>query len=178
MISQMQHFVAGKTQTLNRRIGRLREKSVQSARSTAQGSADFIKGLKTPVRVVARSGVKLAAVSQNAVQELIELQSDALTAAIGEVALRLERASRAGSMIELVRDQVEMIPATRERIAGDAGRAMQVFATAGREVRSVATHAYGRVKDGAAKQAPARTVRRKAKKAAGRGRTRARKTAA
>ena len=113
MINQMQDFVAGKTQTLNRRIGRLREKSVQSARATAQGSADFIKGLKTPVRVVARSGVKLAAVSQNAVQELIELQSDALTAAIAR--------SRAAARARFARGQRDRARARPGR--DDAGHA-------------------------------------------------------
>jgi phasin family protein len=178
MISQMQEFVTEKAQAINRQVSRLRQGSVQSARSAAQGSADFIKGLKTPVRVVARSGIKLAAVSQTAVQELIELQSDMLTSAIAEVALRLERASRAGNVVELVRDQVEMLPATRERIAGDTGRAMQVFAAAGREARSVATHTLDRVKENAGKQAPARAVRRTAKKAARKTRTRSRKAAA
>ena len=60
--------------------------------------------------MVARLGVKLASVSQTAVQELIELQSDALTAAITEFAQRLERAAQAASVIELIRDQVHMLP--------------------------------------------------------------------
>jgi hypothetical protein len=131
------------------------------------------------VRVVARSGVKLSAVSQTAVEELIELQSDMLTAAIAEAALRLERASRADSVVELVRDQFEMIPATRARMASDAERALAILTSAGREVRSVAAHAYERVVDTDVHAPVQRQTRRKAKKVARKttARARARKAA-
>jgi hypothetical protein len=174
VISQMQEFVVGKAQALNGQVTRIRQESVRSARAAAQDSAESLKSLKNPVRMIARSGVRFSAVSQTAVQELIELQLDMLTAAISEVALRLERASRADSVIELVRDQVDMLPATRARIADDAGRAVQIVATAGRELRGVARQAYARVADSAAQPAAPRRARRSPKKA----RRRTRKAAA
>jgi hypothetical protein len=179
MISQMQDFVAEKTQAINSQVSKLRQESVRSARAAALGSAGSIKSLKAPVRVVARSGVKLSAVSQTAVEELIELQSDMLTAAIAEAALRLERASRADSVVELVRDQFEMIPATRARMASDAERALAILTSAGREVRSVAAHAYERVVDTDVQAPVQRKTRRKAKKVARKttARARARKAA-
>lgn len=164
MISQMQEFVVGKAQALNHQVARIRQESVRSARAAAQDSAESLKSFKNPVRRIARSGVRISAVSQTAVQELIELQSDMLTAAISEVALRLERASRAGSVVELVRDQVEMLPATRARFADDAGRAAQIVATAGRELRGVARQTYARVADTAAHPATQRRARRSRKK--------------
>ena len=176
MIAQMQEFVAEKAQALNGQVTRIRHESVKSARVAAHGSAESLKALKSPVRMVARSGVKLANVSQTAVQELIELQSDVLTAAITEVAQRLERAAQAASVIELIRDQVQMLPATRARMAGDAGRVVQIVRSAGREMRHVATETYGRVTD-AAEAAPVRTRRRK-KKATRRVAKRSRKSAA
>jgi len=81
------------------------------------------QGAEVPVRTLARSGIKITNVSQTAVASLIELQSDMLTSAISDAALRLERASRADNIVELVREQVEMIPATRDRIVEDAQRA-------------------------------------------------------
>jgi hypothetical protein len=165
VISQMQEFVVGKAQALNGQVARIRQESLRSARAAAQDSAESLKSLKNPVRVIARSGVRFSAVSQTAVQELIELQSDMLTAAISEVALRLERASRADSVVELVRDQVDMLPATRARIADDAGRAVQIVATAGRELRGVARQAYARVADTAVPPAAPRRARRRPKKA-------------
>ena len=178
MISQVQEFVVGKAQGLTDRVTRIRHDSVKSARIAAQDSAESLKALKNPMRMVARSGVKLSSVSQTAVQELIELQSEMLTAAISEVALRLERAARAANVIELVRDQVEMIPATRKRMAGDAGRVIQIVASAGREIRDVASATYGRVTDAAEKPASVRNRRPRAKKAARRASTKSRKTSA
>ncbi len=177
MLSQMQEFVVEKAQALNEQVTRIRQESVHSARAAAQGSAESLKTLKDPVRVVARSGVKLSALSQGAVQELIELQSEMLTAAISEFAQRLERASRAASVVELVREQVEMLPATRARIADDAGRAVQIVATAGREIRGVATQAFERVTDRTEKVSPATRTRRAPRKSARRGATRSRKAA-
>src|SRR6185503_17151133 len=178
MISQLQEFVVDKAQALNDQVTRIRQGSVKSARVAVQGTAESLKGLKNPVRLVARSGVRLSTVSQTAVQELIELQSEALTAAITEFALRLERAARAASVGELVRDQVEMLPATRARVAGDAGRVLQIVTSASREIRDLATETFERVTEAAEKPAPVRSRRRKAKKAARRSATRSRKAAA
>ncbi len=165
MISQMQEFVVGKAQALNGQVARIRQESVRSARAAAQDSAESLKSLKNPVRTIARSGVRISAVSQTAVQELIELQSDMLTAALSEAALRLERASRAPNVIELVRAQVEMLPATRARISDEAGRVVRIVATAGRGLRGVARQAYARVADTAAAPATPRRARRTPKKA-------------
>jgi phasin family protein len=178
MISQMQEFVVDKAQALNHQVTRIRQGSVKSARVAVQGSAASLKALKNPVRLVARSGVRLSSLSQTAVQELIELQSEALTAAITEFALRLERAARAASVGELVRDQLEMLPATRARVAGDAGRVLQIVTSAGREIRDLATETFERVTVAAEKPAPARSRRRKSKKVARRSATRSRKAAA
>jgi hypothetical protein len=176
MMMQMQDFVAEKAQSLSDQVTRMRQESIKSARVAAQGSAESLKALKTPVRTVARGGIRLSAVSQSALQELIELQSETLTAAINEVALRLERAARAENVIELVRDQVEMIPATRARLAADAGRVVAIFTTAGRGIRDVAAQTYERVADPAEKPAPARS--RRPRKAARRTAARSRKSAA
>jgi hypothetical protein len=124
-------------------------------------------------------------VSQTAVASLIELQSDMLTSAISDAALRLERASRADNLVELVRDQVEMIPATRDRIVEDAQRAALIFKHAGRDLRGVATNLYERVVETAEENLPEVTVTkrrakagaRKTKAAVRKTATRARKTA-
>jgi hypothetical protein len=171
MMSQVQEFVAGKAQALNDQVTRFRQETIRSARVAANDGADSLKALKTPLRTVARGSVRLSTVSQTAVQELIELQSEALTAALNEFALRLERASRAVGVVELVRDQVEMMPATRARLAADAGRVGEIFASAGRELRDVAAQTYGRVADTTEKAAPPRQ-RARAKKTVRRARSR------
>lgn len=181
MIVEMQEYVAERGELLRGQVQKLRETSSESIREAITGSAETIKSLKSPVRAIARSSVKLSTVSQEAVQNLIELQSDVVTSALTEVALRLERATKADNLVELVREQFELVPATRDRIVEDANRAVTIFKTAGREFRNVAKHTIEMVYDkGKADVEAGKPVRRKtaAKRPARKAPARARKTAA
>ena len=182
MIAQMQDFVAEQTAILQDQVEKIRKDSVETVREAVVGSAENLKALKSPVRTLARSGVKVTAVSQNAVASLIELQSDMLTSALSDAALRLERASRADNILELVREQIEMIPATRARIVEDAQRAALIIKHAGRDLRGVASSLYERVVETAEEKIPEVKVkvakRKPAKRAARKAPVRARKTAA
>jgi hypothetical protein len=86
-----------------------------------------------------------------------------VTSALNDVALRLERATRAENLIEFVREQIELTPATRARMVEDASRAVTIFRTAGRDIRNVAIHAYSSIVEKAEKEAvaPKAAVRRK-----------------
>ena len=168
MINQVQEFVAEQAAALSSQVEKMRKESVETVREAVVGSASGLKALKSPVRTLARSGIKITNVSQTAVASLIELQSDMLTSAISDAALRLERASRADNIVELVREQVEMIPATRDRIVEDAQRAALIFKHAGRDLRGVATNLYERVVETAEENIPEVTVTKRRAKAGAR----------
>ena len=180
MIVEVRDYVAERGELLRGQVSKIRETSVESVREAFTGSAESLKALKSPVRMIARSSVKLSAVSQEAVQNLIELQSDVVTSALTDVAVRLERATKADGLIELVREQIELTPATRDRIVEDATRAVTIVRTAGREIRNVAVHAFEtlavKAKDEVVK--PARRKVKAATKRARKAPVRARKTAA
>ena len=169
MIVELREYVAERGELLVGQVRKLRATSGERVREAVTGSAGNIKSLKSPIRVIARSGVKLTSVSQSAVQNLIELQSEMLTSALTDVALRLERATRATSIVDLVRDQIELTPATRARIVDDANRAVSIFKDAGRGIRGVATHAYESIVEKNAKEPiekAAKPARRKTAKRA------------
>ena len=182
MIAQMQDFVAEQTAVLQGQVEKIAKESVETVRESVVGGAETLKSFKAPVRTIARSTIKVTNVSQTAVANLIDLQSDMLTSAISDAALRLERASRADNILELVREQIEMIPATRARIVEDAQRAALIFKHAGRVLRGVATSLYERVVETAEEKIPEVKVkvakRKPAKRAARKAPVRARKTAA
>jgi myosin heavy subunit len=179
MIEQIQDFVSEQTSALSGQVQKIRKESAETVREAFVGSAENIKALKSPVRVFARSGVKVTTVSQTAVSSLIELQSDMLTSALSDVALRLERAARAENVIDLMRDQFEMLPATRSRVVEDAQRAVEIFKVAGRDLRNVATHTYERVVETAEEKIPeVKTAKRKVKTAVRKTKARVRKAAA
>ncbi len=163
MIVDMQEFVTERGEVLVGQVRKMRETSVETVREAVVGSAETLKALKSPVRMIARSGVKLTTVSQATLQNLIELQSDVVTSALNDVALRLERATRAENIVEFVREQIELTPASRARMVEDASRAVTIFKTASRDIRNVARHAYESIVEKAEKEAeaPKAAVRRK-----------------
>ena len=167
MITEMQEFVSEQTQALAEQARKFGKDPVASARAAAETSADAIKSLKSPIHAFARSGVKLTTVAESTVVNLIELQSQVVTSAMTDAARRLERAAKAENIIDLVRDQAELLVATRDRVVDETKRAVEIFTTAGSEVRAVGTHLYGQVFESAPTERPkAKTKRaRKTKRA-------------
>jgi hypothetical protein len=182
MFNQIQEFVTEQTQALAGQAQKFRDDPVETVREAAVTSAEGVKSLKQPVRVIARSGVKLTAISQTALQGLIELQSEIVTSALTDAAVRLERAARADNVVDLLQEQAEALRATRDRIVDEASQAMVIFRHAGRDVARVASQAYAKVVESDEEAAPAPKSTRKAKrpvrKTSARKTTRARKVAA
>jgi hypothetical protein len=172
MIGPVREFMAARAAQLAGRIRGARVGSVASARGVVRSSAATIKHLQSPVHAVGRSGVKLTALTQTLSRNLIELQTEIVSAALTGTARRLEHAASAASLAELVRGQIELLPATRERLVGDAQRTARLFRDASREVRGVAVDTYREIvasgRAPAASPAPkrrAKPARKRAKRA-------------
>ena len=180
MRNKIKDFVTEQSQAMAEQALKLRTQPVQVARDAAVKSAERIKSLKDPIRALSRSGVKLTAISQGTAQSLIELQAEIVTTALTEAAEQLERAARTDNVMDLMRDQADVLRATRERIVSDITQAVAIFKDAGGDVRKVATQTYSRVA-GKAKEAPAvakaKRPARKAKRVIRKTAARARKTA-
>jgi hypothetical protein len=97
---------------------------------------------------------------------------------LSNAAAQLERAAQTESVMDLARDQADVLRATRERIVEDLNKAVAIFKDAGGNVRGVATQAYGGLAREAKRQKPAATRRKPAtKKAVRKVKRTARKTA-
>jgi phasin family protein len=166
MVNKIKDFVNEQREILAEQAGKLRTDPVKAARAASLKSAERIKALKDPIRAVSRSGVKLTAISQNTAERLIQLQEQLVTSALTDAAAQLERAARADNVVALVRDQADVLRATRERIVSDITEAVTILKDAGGDVRKVATHTYESVTGKAEAAAPKATVaRRKVKRA-------------
>jgi len=169
MASKIKDFVTERAGILADQAGKLRTEPVRAAREATAKSAERIKALKDPVRAVSRSGIKLTAISQSTVERLIVLQERLVTSALTDAATQLERAARADNVKDLVKDQAEVLRATRERLVGDITAAVTILKDAGVDVRGVATHTYesvtGKGKPAAAKRKAPRKAARKTKRA-------------
>ena len=136
----------------------LSKSQVAAARNAARQSAARIKELNGRVRALARSGVRLTAVSQNAAQGLIELHAEIVNTALSEAAAQIERLAYTESVRDLARMQTEVLQAARQRIVDDIARAVTILKDAAGEARSAVTPAAP-----AAKGAPGRKAKAKAK---------------
>jgi hypothetical protein len=136
----------------------LSKSQVAAARNAARQSAARIKELNGRVRALARSGVRLTAVSQNAAQGLIELHAEIVNTALSEAATQIERLAYTESVRDLARLQTEVLQAARQRIVDDIARAVTILKDAAGEARSAVAPAAP-----AARKAPARKAKTKAK---------------
>lgn len=179
MVAHINQYRGELRRDLAEQIQRLRDEPLGTLRAVALSSADGIKSMKAPVRAVAHSGVKFSTVSQTAVQSLIELESEVITSAMTEMAARLERATQAEGVLDLVLDQAEMLGATRERVVEQATRAVAILKVTGRDLREVARHTYDRLARTTEDTLPAvKRAKRKARRPVRKTTARVRKAAA
>ena len=164
MANKLKDFVNEQREILAEQAGKLRTDPVRAARTASAKSAQRIKALNAPIRAVSRSGIKLTAISQSAAERLIQLQEQLVTSALTDAATQLERAARAEKVTDIVRDQADVLRATRERIVSDITQAVTILKDAGGDVRKVATHTYASV-TGKAEATPRKKAARKTKRA-------------
>ena len=138
MHAGMSEFVAEQMKGLTEMVTELRRSRVAAARKAAVESAARIKSLNQRVRSLARSGVRVTAASQGAVQSLIELQEDIVTSALNDAAAQMERLAYTESVRDLARVQGEILQAARQRIVDDIARAVTVLKSAAGDVRKAA----------------------------------------
>ena len=141
MHAGMSEFVAEQMKGLTEMVTELRRSRVAAARKAAVESATRIKSLNQRVRSLARSGVRVTAASQGAVQSLIELQEDIVTSALNDAAAQMERLAYTESVRDLARVQGEILQAARQRIVDDIARAVTVLKSAAGDVRKATERA-------------------------------------
>jgi hypothetical protein len=142
-------FIEEQRKGLAELLENLSKSRVAAARNAARQSAARIKELNGRVRALARSGVRLTAVSQNAAQDFIELHAEIVNTALTEAAAQIERLAYTESVRDLARLQAEVLQATRQRIVDDIARAVTILKDAADDARVAV--------------APAKPARRKAK---------------
>ena len=145
---------------------------VGKIRQFAKNSAQGIRALREPVRVVTHSGVKLTSVSHEALLGLLALQLDVVTSALSDAAAQLDRVAQADNVKDLVSGQAEELRAIRERVVKDVNRAVAIAKDTGRSVRDVAAETVTKVRRPASQPKAKRAVR----KAKAKTKARAKKT--
>lgn len=149
-------FIEEQRKGLAELLENLSKSRVAAARSAARQSAARIKELNGRVRALARSGVRLTAVSQNAAQGLIELHAEIVDTALTEAAAQIERLAYTESVRDLARLQTDVLQATRQRIVDDIARAVTILKDAAGDARKVVAPAVPAKREAPKKKAPTR----------------------
>lgn len=169
-------FIEEQRKGLAELLENLSKSRVAAARSAARQSAARIKELNGRVRTLARSGVRLTAVSQNAAQGLIELHAEIVNTALTEAAAQIERLAYTESVRDLARLQTEVLQAARERIVDDIARAVTILKDAAGDARKAVRPAAPAAAKQPSRKAPTRRKAKTGNAAKSRARTGARRT--
>jgi hypothetical protein len=172
----LNEFIDEQKKGLTELLANLSRSRVAAARNAARQSAARIKELNGRVRALARSGVRLTAVSQSAAQDLIELHADIVNSALTEAASQIERMAYTESVRDLARMQADVLQAARQRIVDDMARAVTILKGAAGDARKVVAKREAPAKAAPKKKAPARRKAKVAAKAKAKSRTRAKST--
>ena len=170
----LNEFIDEQKKGLTELLANLSKSRVAAARSAARQSAARIKELNGRVRALARSGVRLTAVSQGAAQDLIELHADIVNSALTEAATQIERMAYTESVRDLARMQADVLQAARQRIVDDMARAVTILKGAAGDARKVVAKSEVPAKAAPKKKAPAARKTKVAAKAKAKPRKRAR----
>lgn len=94
--------------------------TVTEVRNVTKDAAGKVKGAKGTVHEFGQRGLKLNEIAFRYVEKLIKLQLKFVEGSFDEGAKRLTTAANAPSFRKLVKDQITLLPMTRDRIAKNA----------------------------------------------------------
>jgi hypothetical protein len=120
-------------------------RAFEAARAGAERTADRFENVETPVATLADAGRKLNALAFEYTGQMIDQSVHNLKDFVEAGAERLRLAAKATDVQSLYRDQLETLPASRERIAGNARATWDIMANTGRELQALALTTYAQL---------------------------------
>ncbi|MEM7282594.1 MAG: hypothetical protein AAF438_13305 [Pseudomonadota bacterium] len=100
-------------------------------------AANLVESGVTPVNYVVNTAIRLSDIANHSANRFLEHQRDMAIGTVEASAHRLKVAASASGVRELVKDQVQLIPATRDRIKQDASKAWGIVLETLDELRTL-----------------------------------------
>jgi len=138
----------------------LADGTVDELRSVTLDAAGKVSGAKGSVHEFGARGLKLTEITYRYIEKLLKLQLKFVEASFDEGAKRLKTAANAESFTGLFKDQVELLPMTRERIMKNARETMGLVM----ETRDDVVAVFKPVAKKPARKAPAKKAAKPAAK--------------
>ncbi len=117
-----------------REAGRL---ALERVRDTLDNSANWVEKGKSPVKALTDKTLKLNRITHNSTARLVRVQAEFVEGTVEAAAQRLQAAARADSLANLVSGQMDLMPATRDRIVTDARKTLDVLSDTRDDLRSL-----------------------------------------
>ncbi len=136
---------------------RIRHDAVARVRAFVLETAGAVARVKEPVRYFGSTGLKINDISHKSMAKLLKAQLTGLEDLVEGGAQRLQLAANANSFEDLVKGQIDAIPATRSRAMAHARRTLEIVRDTGDELTGVVKGTMA----GAPKAAKKVTARRK-----------------
>ena len=112
---------------------------IASARQQTEQAAGRVRDGKKPVKKLSQLGHKLTTVSYRTTTRMLDQQTRMVERQIDALATRLRTAAKADTIVDLVRDQMQLVPEEASRFAADARATLAIVADAGGEMRDIIT---------------------------------------
>lgn len=117
--------------------------TIARARSSVEQAADLVEKMQGPVKALAKAGIRLSELSQEYTEKLVTMQADLIGGTIADGAKRLRKVAKASNVRQLLRTQIELLPATRDRFTDEFRHAAEIVAEGGSDLRGFARETYG-----------------------------------
>lgn len=165
-------------ETIKDRTAPFVDNATDRTRNATVKLADVVARTNRPVDIAMETSLRLNKITHNSVARLVKQQARMIEGTVDATAKRLHVAADATNLRDLVNDQVAMLPATRDRLANDARKAVAVFTETREELAELIRDVMAQAREGrteiektvrtAKKTATrkARTVRKSASKTA------------
>ncbi|MBT8143624.1 MAG: phasin family protein [Gammaproteobacteria bacterium] len=101
--------------------------AVDRVRDALDTSAEWVDGGKQPIKVLTEKTLKLNRITHNSAARLVRIQSEFVEGSVGGAAQRLQALASARDIRHMVDGQVQLMPATRERVVADARKTLDVI---------------------------------------------------
>ncbi len=111
--------------------------AIDSSRTAAGMASNVMINAQRPTRRLLKAGLKINSVTHNGIADLMKHQARMLEGTMSAGAQRLDLVAEADNLRNLIKDQVALLPQTRDRLLGDARAALEILNEAREDLMEV-----------------------------------------
>ncbi len=113
--------------------------AIDSSRTAAGMASNAMINAQRPTRRLLKAGLKINSVTHNGIADLLKHQASIIEGTMSAGAKRLDLVAEADNLRNLIKDQVALLPQSRDRLLSDARATLEIL----NDAREELMEAYG-----------------------------------